>query len=126
MCIRDSSVTEVPVELSSNNTTPATVTMSDAIPMLQTMRVEAAQDKALSDLGYLQRKQTGMGRFYDGKQINHESMSFSDVMRIDPGLRISPTGDGRTYVITDSRNASGGCVNAVSYTHLTLPTSDLV
>jgi len=105
------SVTEVAVELSSNNTTPATVTMSDAVPMLQTMRIEAAQDKALSDLGYLQRKQTGMGRFYDGKQINHESMSFSDVMRIDPGLRISPTGDGRTYVITDARNASGGCVN---------------
>ena len=105
------SVTEVAVELSSNNTTPTTVTMSDAVPMLQTMRIEAAQDKALSDLGYLQRKQTGMGRFYDGKQINHESMSFSDVMRIDPGLRISPAGDGRTYVISDARNAAGGCVN---------------
>jgi hypothetical protein len=105
------SVTEVAVELSSNNTTPTTVTMSDAVPMLQTMRIEAAQDKALSDLGYLERKHTGMGRFYDGKQINHESMSFSDVMRIDPGLRISPTGDGRTYMITDARNAAGGCVN---------------
>lgn len=105
------SVTEAAVELSSNNTTSTTVTMSDAVPMLQTMRIEAAQDKALSDLGYLQRKQTGMGRFYDGKQINHESMSFSDVMRIDPGLRISPVGDGRSYVITDARNASGGCVN---------------
>ena len=105
------SVTEVPVELASNSTTPATVTMSDAVPMLQTMRIEAAQDKALSDLGYLQRKQTGMGRFYDGKQINHESMSFSDVMRIDPGLRISPAGDGRSYVISDARNAAGGCVN---------------
>ncbi|HEY6826712.1 MAG TPA: carboxypeptidase regulatory-like domain-containing protein [Gemmatimonadaceae bacterium] len=105
------SVTEVPVELSSNNTTAANVTMSDAVPMLQTMRIEAAQDKALSDIGYLQRKQSGMGRFYDGKQINHESMSFSDVMRIDPGLRISPAGDGRTYVISDARNAAGGCVN---------------
>jgi len=104
-------VTEVPVELASNSTTPATVTMSDAVPMLQTMRIEAAQDKALSDLGYLQRKQTGMGRFYDGKQINHESMSFSDVMRIDPGLRISPAGDGRSYVISDAHNAAGGCVN---------------
>jgi hypothetical protein len=105
------SVTEVAVELSSNNTTSTSVTMSDAVPMLQTMRIEAAQDKALSDIGYLQRKQTGMGRFYDGKQLNHESMSFSDVMRIDPGLRISPAGDGRTYVITDARNATGGCVN---------------
>ena len=38
-------------------------------------------------------------------------MSFSDVMRVAPGLRISPTGDGRTYVIQDSRSASNGCVN---------------
>ena len=105
------SATEVPVELSSATPASTTITMSDAVPLLATMRVEAAQDKALSDIGYLQRKQTGMGRFYDGKQINHESMSFSDVMRMDPGLRIQPTGDGRTYVITDSRSASNGCVN---------------
>jgi len=104
-------VTEVPVELSANNATPATITMSDAIPLLATMRVEAAADKALSDIGYLQRKQMGMGYFMDGKQINHESMSFSDVMRVAPGLRIQPAGDGRTYVITDSRSAGNGCVN---------------
>jgi hypothetical protein len=105
------SAAEVAVELSANSPAATTVTMSDAIPLLETMRVEAAQDKALSDIGYLQRKQTGMGRFYDGKQINHQSMSFSDVMRMDPGLRIQPTGDGRTYVITDSRSATTGCVN---------------
>jgi len=105
------SATEVPVELSSATPASTTITMSDAVPLLETMRVEAAQDKALSDIGYLQRKQAGMGRFYDGKQINHASMSFSDVMRMDPGLRIQPTGDGRTYVITDSRSASNGCVN---------------
>jgi hypothetical protein len=105
------SVTEVAVELSANAPATTTITMSDAVPLLETMRVEAAQDKALSDIGYLQRKQTGMGRFYDGKQINHQSMSFSDVMRMDPGLRISPTGDGRTYTITDSRSATTGCVN---------------
>jgi hypothetical protein len=75
------------------------------------MVVEAARDKALSKVGYLERKQTGMGYYFDGDQINHESMSFSDVMRIAPGLRISPSGDGRTYVIQDSRSASGGCVN---------------
>jgi hypothetical protein len=103
--------TEVPVELSSNTPASTTITMSDAVPVLETMRVEAAQDKALSDIGYLQRKQSGMGRFYDGKQINHESISFSDVMRMDPGLRVQPTGDGRTYVITDTRSASNGCVN---------------
>jgi hypothetical protein len=75
------------------------------------MRVEAAADKALSKVGYLERKNSGMGFFMDGKQINHESLSFSDVMRVAPGLRITPVGDGRSYVITDSRSASNGCVN---------------
>jgi hypothetical protein len=102
---------DVPVELSSNAPARATVTLGDFIPTLEVMRVEAAQDKALSKVGYLERKNTGMGYFLDGKQINHESLSFSDVMRVVPGLRISPAGDGRTYVITDSRSASNGCVN---------------
>jgi len=105
------SVTEVAVELSAAAPATTTITMSDAVPLLETMRVEAAQDKALSDIGYLQRKQTGMGRYYDGKQINHASMAFSDVMRMDPGLKIQPSGDGRTSVITDSRSATTGCVN---------------
>jgi hypothetical protein len=105
------SATEVAVELSSTTPAKTTITMSDAVPVLATMRVEAAQDKALSDIGYLQRKQTGLGRFYDGKQINHQSLSFSDVMRIDPGLKVQPTGDGRTYVITDARSSTTGCVN---------------
>jgi hypothetical protein len=105
------SVTEVAVELAANSTATTSVKMSDAVPMLETMRVEAQADQALSQLGYLGRKQTGMGQFYDGRQINHEAMMFSDVMRIATGLRISPTGDGRTQVITDARNASNGCVN---------------
>jgi carboxypeptidase family protein len=104
-------VTEVPVELASATPARTTVTMSDAVPLLATMRVEAARDKALSDVGFRERKQTGMGYFLEGNQINHDALSFSDVMRVAPGLRITPTGDGRTYVIQDSRNATGGCVN---------------
>jgi hypothetical protein len=104
-------VTDVPVELSSATPAHTSVTMDDAVPLLETMRVEATADKALSDIGYLQRKQTGMGYYMDGKMINHESLSFSDVMRVAPGLRVSPTGDGRTYVIEDARSASNGCVN---------------
>jgi hypothetical protein len=106
------SVTEVAVELSAREPATTTITMSDAVPLLQTMRVEATQDKALSDVGYLQRKQTGMGYFMDGSQINHDAISFADVMRVAPGLKVVPLGDGRTYVITDSRNSGGsGCVN---------------
>ena len=104
-------VTEVPVELSAMTPARTTVTMSDAVPVLATMRVEAARDKALSDVGFRSRKQTGMGYFLEGNQINHDALSFSDVMRVAPGLRVTPTGDGRTYVIQDARNATGGCVN---------------
>jgi hypothetical protein len=102
---------DVPVELSANEPARTTVTLGDFIPTLEVMRVEAAADKALSKVGYLERKNSGMGFFMDGKQINHESLSFSDVMRVAPGLRITPVGDGRSYVITDSRSASNGCVN---------------
>ena len=103
--------TEVAVELSANEPQRTTITMGDFVPTLAAMRIEAAQDKALSDIGYLQRKQTGMGFYMDGNAINHTAMSFSDVMRVAPGLRISPAGDGRTYVITDARSAGNGCVN---------------
>jgi hypothetical protein len=106
------SVTEVAVELSSTTPAVANVTMSDAVPLLATMRVEATKDKALSDVGYLQRKQSGMGYFMDGNAINKDAISFADVMRVAPGLKVVPLGDGRTYVITDSRNPGGNaCVN---------------
>jgi hypothetical protein len=105
-------VTEVPVELSALEPAKANVTMSDAVPLLQTMRVEATTDKGLSKVGYLERKQSGLGYFMDGNQINHEALSFADVMRVAPGITVSPLGDGHTYVILDSRNQSGsGCVN---------------
>jgi len=103
--------TEVPVELSATTPAKTSITLGEFVPVLEKVRVEAARDKALSNVGYLERKNTGNGYFFDGDQINHESMTFSDVMRISPGLRISPTGDGRTYVIQDSRSASNGCVN---------------
>jgi len=103
--------TDVPVELSTNEPAKKTITLGDFVPVLETMRVEAAQDKALSKVGYLERKQTGMGFFMDGDKINHSSLAFSDVMRVAPGLRITPTGDGRTYTIADARSASNGCVN---------------
>lgn len=104
-------VTEAAVELSSNTPARTTVTMSDFVPTLATVRVEAQQDKALAAVGYLERKQAGFGSFLDGNQINHASTMFSDVLRTVTGLKVQPSGDGRTSVITDSRSASNGCVN---------------
>jgi Carboxypeptidase regulatory-like domain len=102
---------ESPIELSSTEPLRTTVRLDDFVPTLAVMRVEAAQDKALADIGYLSRKQTGQGFYMDGNMINHQSLAFSDVMRVAPGLRVQPRGDGRTYVITDSRSSTTGCVN---------------
>jgi hypothetical protein len=102
---------EVAVELSANEPAKTTVTLGDFVPTIAVMKIEAQRDKALADIGYLSRKQTGMGFYMDGDMINHASLAFSDVMRMAPGLRIVPSGDGRTSVITDSRSAGNGCVN---------------
>ena len=102
---------EVPVELSSTTVARANVTMNDFVQTLEAMRVEATADKELSDVGYLSRKNMSMGYFMDGKMVNKNALSFSDVMRVAPGLQVSPLGDGRSYVITDSRNPQNGCVN---------------
>ncbi|MEO7085423.1 MAG: carboxypeptidase regulatory-like domain-containing protein [Gemmatimonadaceae bacterium] len=102
---------DVPVELSAAAPARKNITLDDFVPTLAVMRVEAQKDKALSDVGYLSRKQTGLGFFMDGNQINHASSEFSEVMRMAPGLRVQPSGDGRTNVITDSRSSSTGCVN---------------
>jgi hypothetical protein len=104
-------VTEAAVELSSTAPLNTTVRMDDFVPTLEVMRVEAAQDKALADIGFISRKQSGQGYFMDGNMINKQALAFSDVMRMAPGLRVTPVGNGRTYVITDTRSASNGCVN---------------
>jgi hypothetical protein len=101
---------EVPVELSSNQPTRKNVTLGDFVPTLASCASKPCE-KALSKVGYLERKNTGLGFFMDGDKINHASMSFSDVMRNVSGLKVLPLGDGRSSVITDSRSASNGCVN---------------
>lgn len=103
---------EVAVELASAAPQSVNVTMSDYVPTLETMRIEAERDKGLSDVGYLSRKHSGNGHYMDGDQINKNSLKFSDVMRTAPGLRVQPNGDGRTYSITSARDPMG-CVNFV-------------
>ena len=104
-------VTESAVELSSNTPARTTVTMADFVPRSRRCASRRRRTRRWPTVGYLERKQPGFGYFLDGEQINHASMMFSDVMRTVPGLKIQPSGDGRTSVITDSRSASDGCVN---------------
>ena len=108
-------VTEQAVELSANKPARAEVKMSEYVALAAVV-VEATKESGLGKVGYLDRKLTGMGQFMDGNQINHESLSFSDVLRMGRGLRVSPAGDGRTYVVTDSRSTNG-CLELLPRRH---------
>jgi carboxypeptidase family protein/TonB-dependent receptor-like protein len=106
------SPTEVPVELSMNTPQTVTVKMSDYVPVLSEMRVTAQRERGLNDVGFADRKKTGMGYYLDADQIKmRQTTQFSDMLRTVPGIRVQPVGDGSgANVITSSRDPTGGCV----------------
>jgi beta-lactamase regulating signal transducer with metallopeptidase domain len=73
--------------------------------------VPRAPDTTLAGVGYSARKQSGLGFFMDGAQINRRSADFSEVVRAVPGFRVAPAADGRSYVISDAHDQANGCVN---------------
>ena len=102
--------TEVPVELSQASPQSVTVKMSDYVPVLTEMRVTAQRERGLSDVGFADRKRTGMGYYLDADQLKmRQTTQFSDMLRTVPGIRVQPAGNG-TNIITSSRDPTGGCV----------------
>jgi hypothetical protein len=104
------SPTDVPVELSMSRSENVTVKMADYVPVLSEMRVTAQREKGLNDVGFNDRKRSGMGYYLDADQLKmRQTMQFSDMLRTVPGIRVIPAGDG-TNVIQSSRDPTGGCV----------------
>lgn len=104
------SPTEVAVELSSASPQSVTVKMSDYVPVLSEMRVTAARERGLNDVGFADRKKTGMGYYLDSDALKgRQTTQFSDMLRTVPGIRVQPAGNG-TNVVTSSRDPTGGCV----------------
>jgi hypothetical protein len=100
-------LTDQTVELTPNEPTSVTVVMADyALPAVL---VESDRDKALADIGYLDRKGRGNGTFLDGDRIRQEAPHFSDVMRQVSQLRLTPTSNGKN-VIQSARDPNFGCV----------------
>ena len=107
------SPTEVAVELSTASPQSVTVKMSDYVPVLQEMRVTAQRERGLSDVGFSDRKKSGMGFYLDSDQLKgRQTTQFSDMLRTVPGIRVQPAGNG-TNVVTSSRDPTGGCVTFV-------------
>ena len=87
--------------------------MSDYVPVLQEMRVTAQRERGLSDVGFSDRKKSGMGFYLDSDQLKgRQTTQFSDMLRTVPGIRVQPAGNG-TNVVTSSRDPTGGCVTFV-------------
>ena len=104
------SPTDMPVELSMSRPENVTVKMADYVPVLSEMRVTAQREKGLNDVGFSDRKRSGMGYYLDADQLKmRQTMQFSDMLRTVPGIRVVPAGDG-TNVIQSSRDPTGGCV----------------
>jgi hypothetical protein len=104
------SPTEVAVELSGGTPQNVTVKMADYVPVLSEMRVTAQRERGLSDVGFADRKRSGMGYYLDADQIKmRQTVQFSDMLRTVPGVRVQPAGNG-SNIITSSRDPSGGCV----------------
>jgi hypothetical protein len=104
------SPTEVAVELSQSSPQNVTVKMADYVPVLSEMRVTATREHGLSDVGFADRKRSGMGYYLDSDQLkNRQTTQFSDMLRTVPGIRVQPGGNG-TNIISSSRDPTGGCV----------------
>lgn len=106
------SPTDAAVELSSRQTHRVEISVADYVPTLQTVRVEAARDRGLREVGFTERQRIGNGYFMDSEQIkDRQALQFSDMMRTIPGISVQSGGAGNGNVITSSRGGMGGCVN---------------
>lgn len=102
--------TEQAVELSARAPVSATIVL-DAVELAPVI-IEAARDRGLADLGYLDRKQSALGTFIDGDRLRTESTRFTDVLRGVPMVRLTPSAGGR-YTMENARDPSFGCVTVI-------------
>jgi hypothetical protein len=96
------------VDLVSSQAANVTIKLTEFVPVLEAVRVNAARERGLESVGFTRRRRTGQGHYMDDKDINENSTYFSDVLRAAPGLRIVPQGMNR-QVVTSTRNPNG-CV----------------
>ena len=103
----------VAVDLASNATRTVTVTLDERADVLDQVTVYGKATRRRGDIhGFLQRRQSGVGRFYTRADIDKmHPFEFTDIMRRVPGIKLVPTSY-FDYTILSSRSAgmsNGGC-----------------
>ena len=103
-----------PVELSTREPATTTITMSQAVQMLDPVVVRAESDIGLDNIGFTTRKRAMSGTFMDAAEIMKRGPNMlTDVFRTVPSLRVVPVSP-YDYEVQSSRgNMLGG--NCVKY-----------
>jgi len=83
--------------------------MAEFVPVLEQVRVTAQRERGLEFVGFNRRKRSANGTFFEEKDLNKNAVNFSDVMRIAPGIRVAPAGNGKSMLV--SSRSTNGCVN---------------
>jgi hypothetical protein len=101
---------EVPVSLHARSPTDVTVRLQQFVVVLDTVRVVALQDRALSRVGFSRRKQMGMGYYLSPDQIGRTTAyDLPTLLATAPMLRREYSA-GRARVTGRPTGSGGGCV----------------
>ena len=100
---------EQAVDLISSQPTTVTLKMAEFVPVLEQVRVTAQRERGLEQVGFTRRQRMANGHFFEEKDLNKNAVALTDVMRIVPGVRVAPAGNGRSMLL-NSRDPNG-CVN---------------
>jgi hypothetical protein len=107
-------VLEQGVDISLAAPARVTVVLGDPLQMLDAMRTVASPtERYLAQVGYTDRRRSGIGRFYDPAELNPQALTFSDAVRNIPGLAVTPVFGRRRGVITSTRDQVNGCVTFI-------------
>jgi hypothetical protein len=102
---------EFPLELSPAQPREVTVELSEFVPVLETVVVQANRDAALARVGFSDRQRAGLGRFLTLEEIERRrALRLVDLLANVAQLRaVNTSGGGRTLV-GRMRGGNYGCV----------------
>jgi hypothetical protein len=80
------------LQVTSNDTTDVDVTLTMAADQLQTVVVQAKQDRKRQIQGFEDRRKLGMGHFITRAEIEQRNpLVLSEMARVIPGVQLTPT-----------------------------------
>lgn len=100
----------VAVDLATSRTSAVDVVLEKQVATLQSVVVTGARTKAQTDYnGFLERKKNGFGKYFTEEDIEQRNpFVMTDLMRMTPGMQVSPNGS-FGYVM----RGRGGCTPGV-------------